>query len=234
MCEPKGKDIFRVDNFTNFIIVSNRDWVVPAGLDDRRFLVIDVSEKHKDDKKHFAPIYDQMDNGGVEALLYDLLRRDVSNFFSKPIPQTEAIFDQKLRTSPPIVIFWYERLREGTTLNPARIWVKRTGVSTIQLTDCKYADSGRIKQYQRKWIQQVITGIFYTEFQMFMKEIGRSNYKLDRGTFVKELRKCCPSIGKGKRIILEYKGPKAYALTMPPLKVCRSEFEKRFGIKKNW
>ena len=175
-----------------------------------------------------------MDNGGVEALLYDLLRRDVSNFFSKPIPQTEALFDQKLRTGPPIVRFWYERLREGTTIDPARRWHQYRSGRYTQLTDCEHADSERIKSYQKKWANQVVTGIFYTEFQRVMQEIGRSNYKLDRGTFVKELKKLCPSIGKGKRIILGHKGPKAYALTMPPLSECRAEFEKRFGIKKNW
>jgi hypothetical protein len=47
MCEPKGKDPFPIRNLVHLIIASNSSWVVPAGLEERRFVVLDVSDKHK-------------------------------------------------------------------------------------------------------------------------------------------------------------------------------------------
>ena len=35
--EPKGKDAFQVKNFIRLMIASNKSWVVPTELEDRRF-----------------------------------------------------------------------------------------------------------------------------------------------------------------------------------------------------
>ena len=74
LVEPKGKDAFKVKNNANFIFASNNDWVVPAALEERRLFTMDVSENHMNDSKYFASIYEEMDNGGREAMLFDLLK----------------------------------------------------------------------------------------------------------------------------------------------------------------
>ena len=73
MCEPKGKDAFPVENHVHLIIASNNSWVVPAGFEERRFMVLDVSDKYIGNIQYFAALFDQMDNGGREAMLYDLI-----------------------------------------------------------------------------------------------------------------------------------------------------------------
>ncbi len=40
--EIKGKDAFQVRNFTRLLIASNKSWVVPTELLDRRFVILDV------------------------------------------------------------------------------------------------------------------------------------------------------------------------------------------------
>ena len=62
--EGKGKDIVTARNFTHMIIASNAEWVVPAGLEERRFCVFDVSEAHMKDTPYFAAIDRQMKNNG--------------------------------------------------------------------------------------------------------------------------------------------------------------------------
>src|SRR5262249_15964508 len=93
--EPKGVDAFTVPNCLHIIMASNNDWVVPAGANARRFFVLDVSTKHMQDTDYFAAIEEQMERGGNEALLDILLRRNLSSFNVRKVPQTGALAVQK-------------------------------------------------------------------------------------------------------------------------------------------
>src|SRR5262249_29494941 len=42
--EPKGVDPIRLPNYIRLLMTSNDDWVVPAGKDERRFCIYDVSK----------------------------------------------------------------------------------------------------------------------------------------------------------------------------------------------
>ena len=110
MIEPKGINAFPVENHINLIIASNNDWVVPAGFDERRYLVLDVSPKRKQDTEYFGAIVDQMDQGGREAMLYDLLERKITVNLRK-VPKTAALFDQVVNSMTTVQKFWFERLR---------------------------------------------------------------------------------------------------------------------------
>ena len=78
--EQKGKDIISVRNYTRLVVASNASWAVPLDLDDRRFLVLDVSDTHKEDTAYFSAIDAELNNGGFAALMKFLLERDLSNF----------------------------------------------------------------------------------------------------------------------------------------------------------
>jgi len=74
---------------------SNSDWVVPAGPHARRYFVLDVSEEHLQDLDYFGKITKEMDGGGREALLAELLAMDLSDFNIRRIPQNDALAAQK-------------------------------------------------------------------------------------------------------------------------------------------
>jgi hypothetical protein len=93
--EPKGLDLHRVRNCLHIVMASNSDWVVPAGADARRFFVLDVADTQKQNGEYFAAIEKQMKAGGLEALLYELLNRDLSNFDIRKVPHTQALAQQK-------------------------------------------------------------------------------------------------------------------------------------------
>ena len=95
MIEPKGIDPYPVRNCLHLIMSSNNDWVIPAGADARRYFVLSVSDAHKQDHSYFASITQQMDAGGREALLHHLLKRDLSKFNVREVPQTDGLADQK-------------------------------------------------------------------------------------------------------------------------------------------
>jgi hypothetical protein len=80
--EPKGVDPFQAPNRIHLINASNSDWVIPAGADARRYFMLDVSNARIQDRPYFRAIGEQLDSGGREALLFELLHRDISNFDS--------------------------------------------------------------------------------------------------------------------------------------------------------
>jgi hypothetical protein len=95
LVEPKGIDTFVVRNSLHLILSSNNEWVIPAGADARRFFVLDVAGTHMRDFAYFAAIAKEMDNGGREALLDLLMKRDLSQFNIRAVPLTSALASQK-------------------------------------------------------------------------------------------------------------------------------------------
>lgn len=113
MIEQKGQNAFPIKNHIRLIVASNNDWVIPAGLEERRFLVLDVNDSHMQHHEYFKAIISQMDNGGREGMLHDLLRHDICGCDLRTIPRTSALFDQIFKSMSALEKFWYERLVEG-------------------------------------------------------------------------------------------------------------------------
>ena len=174
--EPKGKDVFHVKNHARLIVSSNEDWVVPAGGDERRFVVLDVKPDRIGDREYFNSVYHQMDNGGREAMLYDLLQVDISGINLKDIPRTEALYDQVTLSMTTVQKFWLERLRAGA-LTP---------------------DSD-------EWEETVPTSVLYGQYLEFCKNMGDRYPLIDRN-FFRELRKMVsPAILYRERTLLSAK-----------------------------
>jgi len=120
--EFKGKDVINVRNHVHLIVASNNDWVVPAGLGERRFCVIDVDEAHKDDHAYFKAITNQMNDGGRAALLHHLQHIDLSDVNLRTFPKTQALWDQTYASMPITHQFIYERLLHGAMLSQTTHW----------------------------------------------------------------------------------------------------------------
>lgn len=113
--EQKFKDVTRVDSYKRLMFSSNEDWAVPVGKDDRRYFILDVGSVHKEDTEYFAQIDQQMRNGGSEALMYELLHRDLTGFNVRKIPQTPYSFELKLLSMDSADQFMYEYLRNASS-----------------------------------------------------------------------------------------------------------------------
>ena len=59
LIEFKGKEPIKVRNYVRLLVTGNPDWLVPAGLEERRFAVLDVGEGHIQDTAYFAGIDEQ-------------------------------------------------------------------------------------------------------------------------------------------------------------------------------
>lgn len=72
--EGKYQKTVERPNYVNLVFISNNKWTVPVdGEDARRFLVLQAANTYKKDAGHFGAIDDQMENGGLEAMVYELM-----------------------------------------------------------------------------------------------------------------------------------------------------------------
>lgn len=113
LVEYKGKEPFRLRNYVRLLVTGNQDWVVPAGMEERRFAVLEIGSAHMKDTKYFAAIEDEMENGGRAALLHFLLQFDLGKVDLRTIPLTTALLDQKLASLPPEQGWWLDVLQAG-------------------------------------------------------------------------------------------------------------------------
>jgi len=153
--ERKGIDAVEVPNYVRLLVTSNSDWVVPAGLEERRFCVIDVGESHMQDKAYFKAIMQQMESGGYEALLQYLMDFPLDGIDLRTIPQTSALAEQKIASLPPESAWWLDTLARGA------LWGDRDGAGLVAKKRL-YADFVRHAErvgVRRKSIETAV-GIF--------------------------------------------------------------------------
>jgi hypothetical protein len=99
MIEQKTIDSYPVRNIVHLIMSSNKNWVIPASGDARRWFVLDVADTHMQDTAYFEAIKKEMEkNGGLEALLHHLMSIDISDFDVRNAPKTDALNEQKSHT----------------------------------------------------------------------------------------------------------------------------------------
>ena len=96
--EMKGIDVQSSSNFARLILASNNDWVVPASIDQRRFAVIEAGEARMQDAHYFKALLDQIEQGGLQALMQFLMDRDLNGTNLRKIPRTAALVDQQLHS----------------------------------------------------------------------------------------------------------------------------------------
>jgi len=116
--EPKGKPIVSGPNMLHPIILSNEDWIVPASADERRFAVFEASTEARRSlpADFFDALNAQMRNGGLSAMLHDLVALDLTGWHPRShIPRTLALTDQKVQAfrRDPMSFWWYRLLEDG-------------------------------------------------------------------------------------------------------------------------
>jgi hypothetical protein len=85
--ERKGLDVFEVRNFLHIVMLAEPGWVIPAGRYERRYAAIAVSTVKRGDRGYFRALYRQIEEGGAEAMFYDLQRMDLESWHPRCIPE---------------------------------------------------------------------------------------------------------------------------------------------------
>jgi hypothetical protein len=200
--EPKGVDAFQIANHINLIMATNEAWAIPAEMDSRRFLVLEVGPSRQNDRAYFAALQAQMDNGGRAAWMAALQAWDWAQVDLRTVPQTAGLRAQKLASLPIISSWWNEALEaEQIPLADARGDLLTGG----------------------DWAETVIKGEVYAGFVRFCKI--RNCRHTPPAT---ELWKACR--GWGWADAPKQKGERCMAV--PPLEQARAAWEAALGGEK--
>lgn len=119
--EGKYRNAVTVRNRLHVLIASNKDWVIPASVDERRFAVLEALDTRRGDRAYFAALVAQMDNGGLAAMLDELQHRDIVGFEVRDVPLTEALQVQKALSLSSLERWWLAVLERGF------LWKSRHG-----------------------------------------------------------------------------------------------------------
>ncbi len=144
--EAKGVDVETSPNYIHLLMASNDTHVIPAGGDERRFLVLDVGTGAQKNSSYFAAISKQMNEGGREALLNFLMGVDISDFDVRAVPATDALREQKLLSLNFEEDWWYQKLEEGRVLLSDDEWSREVMKEALVDDFIRHTDRFRVSR----------------------------------------------------------------------------------------
>jgi hypothetical protein len=119
--QPKGVDRVEIDDFRHFIMTANANWVVPATKDERRFFVLTVGNNQAKNAAYFAAIDDQMEDGGLEGMKYDLLHLDIPSWIDLRNPPVTHSLVEQIGEGAPSEHKWFRHcLMQGRIVGPRK------------------------------------------------------------------------------------------------------------------
>lgn len=202
IAERKGVDAQSFRNLMRLIVASNEGWVIPAGVDSRRWYVTDVSEKYKGNMKYFDALRNELNNGGREALLYYLLNREIKSDL-RIAPHTEALQEQRDRS---------------TLLESFPAWISSIVMSGVRSPDVMSQDSF--------WPEMVLKGDLYNEYEEWCRT--RNKHPDHSSIFFKKIKE----LGFGSKRITHPNGKeRPYAIIMPEQDKIAEALKQRYGVR---
>lgn len=209
--ESKGVDVETCPNYVHLIMASNDQHVVPAGGDERRFLVLEVGREHQQDVAYFDAIDKQMEAGGYEALLHYLMNVDVERFNVRTAPGTVELRDQKQLSYSTEEEWWYQKLVDGRLLRKGEGWSEE--VRKDEIVDDYVFHMQRFSVSRRgtqtalgKFLREIVPGLRSYQATATWEEPTLDGYN------VKVTRR-------------------AGFYKIAPLAKCRARWEERYGVE---
>jgi hypothetical protein len=206
LIEYKGKEPIRVKSHLRLLITSNNEWVVPAGLEERRFLVLDVGEGRIQDGPYFQKIREEQEAGGSAALLHYLLNYDLADIPLRQVFSTPALRDQKIAGMSAELAWWMDVLMAGS-LPGDRGGEARAPIPIVYEHYLQHA--------QRRGISRRVSS----------SALGIFIHKIAPGVLRQRCTIVDPSAGKSRR---------EWCYEFPSLAKCRAEFDRMTRGPADW
>ena len=202
--ERKGVDAIQYNNRSHLIVASNSDWVIPASFDSRRWFVLDVPATKTGNMQYFGAINDELENGGMEALLHHL----------QNVPLGQGDIDS-IRFAPVT-----EGLKKQRILNAQEDWTLRWWIRQLEAGEMGALGA---KDREKGWPTHVIKNELYDHYERYcmdrnkrvdMMQVWAKRMITDFGLSNSKLR-------NGNERIRTYK--------VPTLDECRARVGKAFN-----
>jgi hypothetical protein len=206
--EQKYQPARTIDSYHRFFAASNHRQFAHIEQDDRRFVFLRVSDDAKGNHQFFSQLSKAIDDPVViDALVYEFMSLDITQFNFRQKPQTPELTQQKLRSLDGFSRFWYEVLTAGSLTGhaePLSPWVGTIFTPTGTLIDNYKSFNKRADWYRT--VQQ--------------------------GDLIREFKLLCPSAKQTRH--KEMRHPQRRGWQLPDLATARLEFEAFIGSAVNW
>ena len=213
----KHRPLFQGRNCAHVMMATNNRWVIPAGPDSRRWCVFDVSGARIGDHAYFAAIRDELQNGGAEAMLHDLLHMDLTGFNVFDYPVTAALIDQR-DISLETDLAWLK-----DCLSRGYVWASACGQ----------------EDYFQQWHDELSTEILYRSYEKYAlsrqprrirsrEAFGR--FMVSTGAVLCRLTDAVVGerrIGYGGELVRK---PRPWGYALGPLPTAKAAFKKKTSI----
>lgn len=201
----------QISSYHRFFAATNAEHFKNTERDDRRDLVLRLSESRKGDHEYWSALNAEIDGGGVEAMMHDLLAFDLTDFNVRDKPDTNELLEQKLQSLGPIQRWWHDRLYQGFI----------DGDSTVD----GYTAIG----VNARWPDFISTlGAIQGVITVSGGRVYRKPSAIDMARAIKEV---CPS---ARQVQATTDGGRKRGFVLPDLEQARSDFDTYIGGKVNW
>lgn len=223
--EPKGLNGFNVPSVMRIFMTSNEDWVVPVSADERRYFVVDIDPMYSRvgllaDKStvYFEKLREEMNDGGVSALLHYLQNYDISNFDVRRPPDTTALAHQKLEGLKNVEKWWLDQLMSGQLL--------------FDTFDTRGPATGSVDWHDKMSIAP--KALVLDAYENWIRKRKWEGEPLSEVWFARRWKALAPSIGKVRGIADEEGDRRTVYYRIPWINVLRQEFAKAMNSQFEW
>lgn len=214
LIEHKYANAFMIQSVLRLFMSSNEDWVVPASADERRYFVLNVSDKRRRDWDYFRAIRREMkEENGPAALLHFLLNVDLSDFNVRNVPDTEGLKDQKVQGLKNFEQWWYNQLFNG-----------ELDFDVFDPDGDDNVDWARERLYAPK-------KLIRSSYESWMRTQRYAGSVQNAEQISHTMKALCPSAELTRRMI---DGQREYCYALPSLNSCRDDFEAWLGSRVSW
>lgn len=120
--ERKGAQPYQARNYAHVLITTNNEHVLPIEQGNRRFVIFQPLRTHKGDAAFWTALVNQMQAGGYEGMLHDLLKRDITGWNPEATkPETGSMQQHKKDTVSAAKLV-------------ARLWLESGDYTRLNLT----------------------------------------------------------------------------------------------------
>nr|WP_242467963.1 bifunctional DNA primase/polymerase [Halorhodospira neutriphila] len=215
---------YTVRNHVHLIVASNESWPVPTGIEDRRFVFYRLSDERIGDRAYFNALSAEINAGGIEAFVHELLERDVSDFHpgDRPKDVGDTRITAVLKSEDSWMRWWYACLNEG-------------GIQSRIPPGCllDHANHGAPNGKPNSWRDGDIViskAMLRSSYREWARQRGE---RLEEAELSHFLRKVCGAV-KSCRVRDQIEEKRTQCFTLPSLPECRALLEHYLGQKIDW
>lgn len=205
--EAKYQPRRSLTSFHRFFTASNHQHFAHVEPDDRRFLVMRVSDARKCDFDYFGRIHAAIsDTSVIAALVHDLLQLDLSGFKVRNRPRTTEHTEQKLHSLTGFDRYWFDVLNTGSLWpsgSPSDDWSAARFTASTTLV-AAYREFGSTDRHAGAFTERDLAGA---------------------------LKRLCSSAVKARH---QKGAPQQRGYDLPALVQARREFERVIGARVVW